>query len=138
MVITELSRQKKINIKFLKKLLSAAKKSGVIVIFDECTSGFREYFGGIHLKYKLKPDLVTYGKAIGNGYPITAILGSAKIMKNASTTFISSTFWTERTGFVAALEALKLMKKNKTHNYLIKLGKFIKLEWKKIAKKINF
>jgi len=134
-VITELSRQKKINIKFLKKLLSAAKKSGVIVIFDECTSGFREYFGGIHLKYKLKPDLVTYGKAIGNGYPITAILGSAKIMKNASTTFISSTFWTERTGFVAALEALKLMKKNKTHNYLIKLGKFIKLEWKKIAKK---
>ncbi len=133
-VITELSRQKKINIKFLKKLLFEAKKSGVIVIFDECTSGFREYFGGIHLKYNLKPDLVTYGKAIGNGYPITAILGSAKVMNNATSTFISSTFWTERTGFVAALETLKIMKKYKTHNYIIKLGKYIKSQWKKIAK----
>ena len=134
-VITELSRQKKINLSFLKKLLSESKKLGVIVIFDECTSGFREFFGGIHLKYNLEPDLVTYGKAIGNGYPITAVLGSSKVMNNASSTFISSTFWTERTGFVAALETLKIMKKYKTHNYIIKLGKFIKSEWKKIAKK---
>ena len=136
-VITELSRQKKIDLKFLKKLLAEAKKSGVIVIFDECTSGFREYFGGIHLKYNLKPDIVTYGKAIGNGYPITAILGAAKIMDNAKTSFISSTFWTERIGFVAALETLRILKRNKTHNHLINLGKFIKLEWKKIAKKNN-
>ena len=55
-------------------------------------------------------------------------------MNNATSTFISSTFWTERTGFVAALETLKIMKKYKTHNYIIKLGKYIKSQWKKIAK----
>ena len=59
---------------------------------------FRETFGGLHLKYKVNPDIVLYGKAIGNGYPITAIVGKRKIMQKAQDTFISSTFWTDRIG----------------------------------------
>ena len=48
------------------------------------------------------PDLCMFGKALGNGHPITAILGRKKIMKNAEDTFISSTFWTDRVGPAAA------------------------------------
>ena len=61
---------------FLKKLISATKK--LILIFDECTSGFRETNGGLHKKYKINPDIAVFGKALGNGYPITAVLGREK------------------------------------------------------------
>ena len=50
------------------------------MIFDECTSGFRETYGGLHLKYKVNPDIAIFGK-VGNGYAITAILGTKKIME---------------------------------------------------------
>ena len=51
------------------------------------------------------------GKAIGNGYAITAIIGKKKIMKLAESSFISSTFWTERIGFVAAIKTIEIMEK---------------------------
>ena len=68
-------------------------------------------FGGLHMKYKIYPDIATFGKALGNGYAITAVVGSDKIMSNASSSFISSTFWTERIGPTAALKTLELMEK---------------------------
>ena len=83
------------------------------MIFDECTSGFRQILGGIHRKFKVNPDILILGKALGNGYPINAILGTSKVMNYAQDSFISSTFWTERLGPVAALATLKEMKKNK-------------------------
>ena len=67
--------------KFLIRIRNYCKKNNIILIFDECTSGFRETFGGIHLKYKVYPDICILGKALGNGYPITAIMGSKKLCK---------------------------------------------------------
>jgi len=120
---------------FLKKIRKLADKNKIVLIFDECTSGFRETLGGLHKKYKIIPDMCILGKALGNGYPITAVLGKKETMKYATTTFISSTFWTDRIGFVAALETLNEMKKNKSWNEISKLGNHFKTEWKKIAKK---
>ena len=120
---------------FLIKIRKLADANNIVLIFDECTSGFRETFGGLHKKYKILPDMCILGKALGNGYPITAVLGKKDIMRYASTTFISSTFWTDRVGFVAALETLSQMKKYKSWAKISKLGNFIKIEWRKIAKK---
>ena len=53
-------------------------------------------FKELHKKYNVFPDIVIFGKALGNGYAITAVLGKKKIMKKASNSFISSTFWSER------------------------------------------
>ena len=58
--------------------------------------------------------MVIYGKALGNSYAINAILGLGKIMNSVDKTFISSTFWTERIGYVAALATLDTMKKEKS------------------------
>ena len=113
------------------------KKKSITLIFDECTSGFRECLGGLHLKYKIYPDIAIYGKALGNGYPITSIIGKKNIMKKANDSFISSTFWSERIGFVAALETLKEMKRLKSWKIITNKGKRIKNEWIKIAKKNN-
>ena len=91
---------------------------------------FRENFGGLYSKYKLKPDLLIYGKSLGNGYTITAVLGNKKVMSNFDSSFISSTFWTERIGFAAGLATLKYMKKNQTWKKITKTGIYINNRWK--------
>ena len=96
---------------------------------------FRETFGGIHSKYNVEPDLCMFGKALGNGYAITAVVGKQEIMKAAETTFISSTFWTERIGPVAALKTLEVIERSKNWEYITHIGKSIKSGWNKIAKK---
>ena len=120
---------------FLNKVRNIADKYNIILIFDECTTGFRERFGGIHLKYNVNPDIAVFGKALGNGYPITAVLGINSIMKNYSKTFISSTFWSDRVGFVAAIETLKIMKKKKSWDYITNLGEYVKNRWLTLSKK---
>ena len=57
-----------------------AKKNNALLIFDEITSGFKDNYGGLHLKLKVNPDMAIFGKSIGNGYPIAAITGKRDIM----------------------------------------------------------
>ena len=64
---------------FLKKIRKLSDDKGIILIFDECTSGFRETFGGLHLKHNVTPDIAMFGKAMGNGYAITAVVGKKNI-----------------------------------------------------------
>ena len=122
---------------FLKKIRKIANKKKIVLIFDEITSGFKDTYGGIHLKLDVNPDIAIFGKSIGNGYPISTIIGKKKIMECAQDTFISSTMWTDRLGFIAANATLKKLKKNRVNNKLSKLGMKIKNGWLKIAKKNN-
>jgi len=122
---------------FLKKVRNLASKFNAILIFDECTSGFRETFGGLHLKYKVFPDIVIFGKALGNGYAISAILGKKKVMKFSQSSFISSTFWTERIGPTAALKTLEIMGNQKTWIKISDTGRYLKNKIKIIAKNHN-
>jgi glutamate-1-semialdehyde aminotransferase len=122
---------------FLTKVRKLASKKKIVLIFDECTSGFRESFGGLHLKYKVYPDMCILGKALGNGFPITTILGKRDIMENAQTSFISSTFWTERSGYVAALKTLEIMENTKSWEIITRQGKKIKKMINNIAKDNN-
>ena len=120
---------------FLKKVRDLANKNNLILIFDECTSGFRQTFGGIHKMFGVNPDLLVLGKALGNGYAVTAVLGKEQIMNNIKNTFISSTFWTERIGSAAALKTLEIMEKEKSWKKITEIGSYIMQNWKKIAKK---
>ncbi len=133
----EVSRSEPPKNDFLLKVRKLCNQKNIILIFDECTSGFRETYGGLHKKYKVNPDMAIFGKAIGNGYALTAIIGKKEIMENSLSTFISSTFWTERIGSVASLKTLEIMKREKTWNYITNLGKKIKNGWKEIANNNN-
>ena len=112
----EFCRNSKPDINFLKSVRNITSKKNIVLIFDECTTGFRENLGGIHLKYKIYPDMCVLGKTLGNGYAITAIVGKDEVMKYGNETFISSTFWTERGGFVAGLKTLEIMEKYHQQN----------------------
>jgi glutamate-1-semialdehyde 2,1-aminomutase len=106
-----------------------------VLIFDECTSGFRETFGGLHKKYGVEPDMAMFGKALGNGYAITAVIGRKSIMEAAQSTFISSTFWTERIGPAAALKTLEVMEKERSWERITSVGKTITCRWLDMAKR---
>ena len=81
--------------------------------------------------------MAMFGKALGNGFAITAVIGRSDIMKGAKGSFISSTFWTERIGYIAALQTLKQMKKIKSWEKLIKSGKYLNQRWQELSKKYD-
>ena len=118
---------------FLKKVRDLATKKGIVLIFDECTSGFRETFGGIHKKYNVEPDMAMFGKTLGNGYALTAVVGKKSVMQAAENSFISSTFWTERIGPTAALATLKVMEETKSWDIITKKGGKIQKLWQEVA-----
>ena len=120
---------------FLQKVRALSDQKNIILIFDECTSGFRETFGGIHQKYNVDPDIAMYGKTLGNGYAITAVVGKREIMEAAQKTFISSTFWTERIGPSAAIASLEIMKKERSWERISSIGEIIQKNWKLISER---
>ena len=118
---------------FLQKVRDLATKKNIVLIFDECTSGFRETYGGLFKKYAIDPDLTIFGKTIGNGYALTAVVGKREIMESAQATFISSTFWTERIGPTAALKTLEVMERLKSWEIITEKGKKMQQGWLKLA-----
>jgi glutamate-1-semialdehyde 2,1-aminomutase len=122
---------------FLQKVRDLATQLNIVLIFDECTSGFRETYGGIYKKYGVEPDMAMYGKTIGNGYALTAVVGRRSVMEAAQTSFISSTFWTERIGPTAALKTLEVMDQMKSWDIITAQGKKIQGHWKSLAQTHN-
>ena len=122
---------------FLESVRKLATDKGIVLVFDECTSGFRQNFGGLHKIYGVEPDMAMFGKALGNGYAITATIGRREIMEAAQTSFISSTFWTERIGPTAGLKTLDVMESTRSWDIITETGTQIKKRWQELANKNN-
>jgi glutamate-1-semialdehyde 2,1-aminomutase len=133
----EVSRNREPDDAFLQQVRRLATERGIVLIFDECTSGFRETFGGLHKKYGVEPDMAMFGKALGNGYAITATIGKRAVMEAAQSTFISSTFWTERIGPTAALKTLEVMERLRSWELITRTGSTIRLGWQRLADKFG-
>lgn len=118
---------------FIKGIRELANKSGAVLIFDEVTSGFRINGGGAHLDYDVDPDMAVFAKALGNGYPIAAIVGRRSVMDAAQDTFISSTAWTERVGPVAALATLRKHREQNVPKHLMRIGTRVQNGWNEAA-----
>lgn len=120
---------------FLTGVRKIATELGVPLIFDEVTSGFRVNVGGIHLTKGVDPDIAIFAKALGNGFPIGAVIGKRSVMDAAQDSFISSTTWTERVGFVAALATIKKMEQHRVPSALVIFGERIRSGWEKLGEK---
>lgn len=120
---------------FLEKVRKLATDKGIVLIFDECTSGFRQTFGGLHKMYGVEPDIAMFGKAMGNGYAITAAIGRRSVMEAAQSTFISSTFWTERIGPTAALKTLEVMERERSWERITTTGRKIGERWQALGRR---
>ncbi len=129
----EVYRNKEPENRFLHRVRKLANENNIVLVFDECTSGFRKNYGGLHKLYDVEPDVAMFGKALGNGYAVTAVLGKREVMQAAEKSFISSTFWTERIGSSAALATLKAMNKEKSWDKITSTGEHINKEWLKLS-----
>jgi len=137
-VVMEVERNQSPSKHFLESVRMLCTKYGALLVVDECTSGFRQEFGGRHLAYGLRPDLALFGKALGNGYAITAIIGSEEAMYGAQSSFMSSTFWSERLGPVAALATLSRMEETKSWDKNTNTGRAVKSAWLEILNSYGF
>ena len=122
---------------YLEHIRNLCNEYGVLLIFDECSSGFRETFGGLFHKYGVIPDMTIYSKTMGNGYAICAVLGRKEIMEAAQGSWISSTFWTERIGPTAALASMGVMERIKSWEIITEIGKENLRRWQALADKYN-
>jgi glutamate-1-semialdehyde 2,1-aminomutase len=119
---------------FLPEVRQIASDLGAVLIFDEITTGFRMTLGGIHLLLGVEPDLAVFAKAMANGYAMSAVIGTEKIMQAAQSTFISSTNWTERLGPAAALATIRKHRQENVAHHLIRIGERVLEGWREAAR----
>jgi glutamate-1-semialdehyde aminotransferase len=122
---------------FLEAVRDIATEIGAVLIFDEITTGFRMCAGGIHLLHGVNPDIAVFAKAMANGYPMAAVIGTEDVMQAAQSTFISSTNWTERTGPAAALATIRKYRRENVATHLIQIGTMVIEGWQKVAIESN-
>lgn len=120
---------------FIEAIHEMAKKKNIPLIIDEISAGFRICNGGAHLKLGFKPDIAVFSKALGNGFPISAVIGKKWVMQFAQEAFITSTNWTERVGNVAALAMINKFVKNDVSKHLVKIADMVWQGWEELAKK---
>jgi glutamate-1-semialdehyde aminotransferase len=120
---------------FIELVRAETQKSGILLIIDEITAGWRLCYGGAHLLTGISPDIAVFAKALGNGHPMAAVTGTEKAMNGAQESFISSTYWTERVGPAAALAVLEKMAKINVSSHVEKIGLLTKKIWKEKGNK---
>lgn len=120
---------------FLQYVREVTGKCGAILIFDEITIGWRLHFGGSHIKFGVTPDMAVFAKALGNGVPIGAVIGTKEAMEGANISFVSSTYWTESLGPAAALATLGKMSKINIPFHIEMIGRSVKDSWSSLAEK---
>jgi glutamate-1-semialdehyde 2,1-aminomutase len=122
---------------FLSEIRQIASTTGAVLIFDEVTSGLRLTSGGAHLVYGVDPDIAVFAKAIGNGYPMAAIIGRRAVMEAAQSSFISSTSWTERIGPTAALATIRKHRRLAVASHLIRVGESVQRAWRVAGREVG-
>ena len=120
---------------FLDGVAQLATEAGAVFVIDEISAGFRMNSGGAHLRLAVTPDIAVFSKAIGNGYPMAAVIGIRAVMEAAQTSFISSTNWTERIGPTAALATIRKHQQLDVGQHLVALGGRVQAGWSCLAEK---
>ncbi|MDD4622540.1 MAG: aminotransferase class III-fold pyridoxal phosphate-dependent enzyme [Kiritimatiellae bacterium] len=120
---------------FIDAVHAAAAEKHAPLVIDEITAAFRICNGGAHLKLGLRPDIAVFSKALGNGFPISAIIGRKWVMEHAQEAFITSTAWTERTGPAAALATIEKFIRVDAAPHLLALSGRVWAIWEAAAAK---
>ena len=120
---------------WLQYINDEAHRVGALVIYDEISIGWRFCLGGSHRVLGVNPDIATFAKAMGNGHPIGAVIGTRAAMDGAEDSFISSTYWTEAVGPAAALATIEEMERTKAWEKVAEVGTTVQKDWAEMAAK---
>jgi glutamate-1-semialdehyde aminotransferase len=108
---------------FLQTVRTLADEHETVLVFDEVRTGFRLAIGGAQERYGVTPDLTALGKAMSNGYPVSALVGRRDVMAAAKSTFISSTYFPNGLSMAAALATLQTLRKERVLEHLDAAGR---------------
>ncbi len=119
---------------YLEGVRALADKYQAVLIFDEIRTGFRVALGGAQERYGVTPDVSCFGKAMANGYPISAVVGKERFMKVCEKkVFISSTFFPNSLEMVAALKCIEILERDKVLDELWEKGSFFLKELERLV-----
>jgi len=107
---------------YLRRIKEITKENNAILIFDEVTSGWRISIGGVQKALNVTPDMSVFSKAMSNGYPMGAVVGSTEIMAPAERMFISSSYWSDNIGLAASVATIKFLNKNRSEKWFRDYG----------------
>jgi glutamate-1-semialdehyde aminotransferase len=117
---------------YLEGVRELATRHGAVLIFDEIRSGFRVALGGAQQRYGVTPDLATFGKALANGYAISAVVGRREFLSVVeSKVFVSSTFFPNSLEIVAALKTLEILQREHVLDDIWAKGERLLAGWRR-------
>jgi glutamate-1-semialdehyde 2,1-aminomutase/spore coat polysaccharide biosynthesis protein SpsF len=122
---------------FLAKVKELAHENGALLIFDEIVTGFRVALGGAQEFFRVIPDLACFGKAMANGFPLSAVVGRREIMKLFNEVFFSFTFGGEAVSLAAAIATIKEMKEKNVIGHLWEQGQKLKDGYNVLAREFG-
>ena len=111
---------------YLEGVKALAQKHNVILIFDEVSCGWRMSIGGMQEYLGVTPDMSVFAKAMSNGYPMGAVVGSREVMEPASRMFISSSYWSDNVGLAASLTTIRELKRRNSEPRFEEIGEKIR------------
>jgi len=110
---------------FLEKVKELVHKNNALLIFDETITGFRYSLGGAQQFFGVIPDLATFGKGMANGYPLSAVVGSDKVMQKVEDIFFSGTFGGETLSLAAANTIIDKYVRDQVIEHLFEVGTYL-------------
>ncbi len=122
---------------YLEGVRELATRHGVVLIFDEVSCGFRIALGGVQEYTGVIPDITVFAKAISNGYPMAAVVGRREFMEPAARMFISSAYWDDNIGVVAALTTLRELERRDAVSHFERLGASFKERVNRAARDVG-
>ena len=111
---------------YLEEVRRLTEAHDVVLIFDEVSCGWRPALGGMQEVTGVIPDMTVLAKAMSNGYPMGAVVGKRAVMEAASIMFISSSYWSDNIGLIAALTTLRELKRRNAVAYLNEVGEALR------------
>ena len=118
---------------FLQHVAAACRAAGAVYVVDEVTSGWRFGFPGACPQLGIQPDIAVYAKAMSNGIPCGAIIGTDAVMDAANSSFISSSYWTDGIGPAAALACIGKMQRLGVQRHVWQLGGIVQQRLREVA-----
>lgn len=111
---------------YLEEVRRLTKAHDVVLIFDEVSCGWRSALGGLQEVTGVIPDMTVIAKAMSNGYPMGAVVGKREVMEAAAIMFISSSYWSDNIGLIAALTTIRELKRRNAVAYLAEVGEKVR------------
>jgi glutamate-1-semialdehyde 2,1-aminomutase len=109
----------------IKSMIDVTHQHGALFVLDEIKTGFRSPAGSIQQYLNLKPDITTLSKALGNGWPISAVIGRRAIMQSSQDLHLSATYHGETASMAAALANLEIIDRFAVQGHMARLGQLL-------------